>query len=105
MARSMLSFGMLCARATWIALRKRGLPLGSPPPVFAEMVISFDNLLKILPRLASIAPLNRLTFDHLLCPAIHADPVQLLIETLRIFRTTPRRENGWREGKLTRDIQ
>jgi hypothetical protein len=33
-------------------------------------VISFDNLLKILPRLASIAPLKRLTFDHLLCPAI-----------------------------------
>jgi hypothetical protein len=27
-------------------------------------------LLKILPRLASIAPLKRLTFDHLLCPAI-----------------------------------
>src|SRR5438094_5543724 len=70
MARSMLSFGMLCARATWIALRSRGLPLGSPPPVLAAMVISFDNLLKILPRLASIAPLNRLTFDHLLCPAI-----------------------------------
>src|SRR5262249_45806064 len=29
-----------------------------------------DNLLKTLPRLASIAPLKRLTFDHLLCPAI-----------------------------------
>jgi len=27
-------------------------------------------LLKILPRFASIAPLKRLTFDHLLCPAI-----------------------------------
>jgi hypothetical protein len=25
-------------------------------------------LLKILPRFASIAPLKRLTFDHLLCP-------------------------------------
>jgi len=24
--------GMLCARAAWIALRRRGLPLGSPPP-------------------------------------------------------------------------
>jgi len=59
---------MLCARAAWIALRRRGLPLGSPPPVLAAMVISFDNLLKILPRFASIAPLKRLTFDHLLCP-------------------------------------
>jgi hypothetical protein len=37
------------------------------------MVISFDNLLKILPRFASIAPLKRLTFDHLLCPAMDAD--------------------------------
>jgi hypothetical protein len=37
------------------------------------MVISFDNLLKTLPRFASIAPLNRLTFDHLLCPAMDGD--------------------------------
>src|SRR5882724_9513668 len=66
----MLSPGKLCARAAWIALRRRGFPLGSPPPVLAAMVISFDNLLKILPRFASIAPLKRLTFDHLLCPAM-----------------------------------
>jgi hypothetical protein len=46
--------------------------LGSPAPAFAAMVISFDNLLKILPRVASSAPLNRLTFDHLLCPAMFA---------------------------------
>src|SRR6266550_1171509 len=92
---------MLCARAAWIALRRRGLALGSPPPAFAAMVISFDNLLNILPRFASIAPLNRLTFDHLLCPAIRADYVQLLIETAN-FRTTARPENGQQEGKLTR---
>src|SRR5262245_29238829 len=66
----MLSLGMLCPRAARIALRRRGLAFASPPPVFAARVISFDNLLKILPRLASIAPLKRLTFDHLLCPAI-----------------------------------
>src|SRR5207248_8162775 len=69
-ARSILSLGMLWSRAAWIALRRRGLPAGSPPPVLAAMLISFENLLKILPRLASIAPLKRLTFDHLLCPAI-----------------------------------
>src|SRR4029453_17136142 len=57
-------------RAATMALRRRGFAFGSPPPAFAAMVISFDNLLKILPRLASIAPLKRLTFDHLLCPAI-----------------------------------
>jgi len=45
-----------------------------------------------------------LTFDHLLCPAIRADYVQLLIETAN-FRTTARPENGQREGKLTRNIQ
>src|SRR5215469_2376150 len=61
---------MLCALAARMALRRRGLALGSPPPLFAAIVISLDNLLKILPRLASIAPLKRLTFDHLLCPAI-----------------------------------
>jgi hypothetical protein len=31
------------------------------------------NLLKILPRFASIAPLKRFTSDHLLCPAMAAD--------------------------------
>src|SRR5215469_16635689 len=70
MARSILSFGILCALAARMALRRRGLAFGSPPPLFAAIVISLDNLLKILPRLASIAPLKRLTFDHLLCPAI-----------------------------------
>src|SRR5216683_4531417 len=69
-ARSMLSFGMLCERAVKIALRSRGFAAGSPPPVFAAMLISLESLLKRLPRFASIAPLNRLTFDHLLCPAI-----------------------------------
>jgi hypothetical protein len=51
-----------------MALRSRALPFGSPPPLFAAMLISFDNLLKICPRFASIAPLKRFTLDHLLCP-------------------------------------
>src|SRR2546425_10278317 len=38
------------------------------------MEISFESLLKIWPRFASIAPLKRLTFDHLLCPAISGFP-------------------------------
>src|SRR5213593_3039009 len=101
----MLSFGMLCARAAWIALRRRGLPFGSPPPVFAAMVTSFDNLLKILPRFASIAPLNRLTFDHLLCPDIRGDFVQLMIETCEFPNNISPRESAGENGKLTRDIQ
>src|SRR5207248_6509395 len=64
----MLSFGMLWARAERIALRSRALPSGSPPPVLAAIVISPESLLKSAPRLASSAPLNRLTLDHLLCP-------------------------------------
>src|SRR5262245_66237184 len=66
----MLSLGMLCARAISITLRSRGLPVGSPPPMRAATLISFENLLKIVARLTSSAPLARLTLDHLLCPAM-----------------------------------
>src|SRR6202030_3835973 len=98
---------MLCARADWMALRRRGLPLGSPPPVFAAMVISFDNLLKILPRLASIAPLKRLTFDHLLCPAISWEKSLIITaagQTLfaRDSELESLDKETYRGGKLTR---
>src|ERR1051326_3430919 len=66
----MLSFGMLWARAERIALRSRALPFGSPPPVLAAIVISRESLLKSAPRFVSIAPLKRLTLDHLVCPAM-----------------------------------
>jgi hypothetical protein len=69
----MLSFGMLWARAISITLRSRGLPSGSPPPTRAATLIYLENLLKIVPRLTSSAPLARLTFDHLLCPAMEWD--------------------------------
>ena len=65
-----MSLGVLWARAETIALRSRAFPAGSPPPVFAAMVISRANLLKSAARFVSIAPLNRLTLDHLLCPAL-----------------------------------
>src|ERR1700730_5138252 len=100
-ARSTLSFGMLCARAAWMALRRRGLALGSPPPVFAARVISFDNLLKILPRLASIAPLKRLTFDHLLCPAIG---VRSYLNLKTCEQCSPRERNDLRGEKFTAPI-
>src|SRR4029078_7055497 len=66
----MLSLGMLCARAISITLRKRALPAGAPAPIRAATLISLENLLKSVPRLTSSAPLMRLTFDHLLCPAL-----------------------------------
>src|SRR6476620_9556248 len=97
----MLSLGMLWARAARMALRRRGLPFGSPPPLFAAIVISLENLLKILPRLASIAPLKRLTFDHLLCPAIGVRSY-FQPENLRVVFTS--RENDLRGEKFTAPI-
>ena len=38
--------------------------------MLAATLISFENLLKIVPRFTSSAPLARLTLDHLLCPAM-----------------------------------
>src|SRR5690606_22166562 len=52
------------------AVRRRGLPDGSPPPSFAATMISRAILVKILPRWASSAPFLRLIVDHLLCPDI-----------------------------------
>jgi hypothetical protein len=93
----MLSFGMLWARAAKMALRRRGLAFGSPP-LFAAMLISFDNLLKILPRFASIAPLKRLTFDHLLCPAIG---VRSYLNLKTCEQCSPRERNDLRGKKFT----
>ena len=70
MARSMLSLGMLAARHLSSTMRRRGFMPGSPPAILAAMVISLLSLAKILPRLASIAPLKCLTLAHLLCPDI-----------------------------------
>jgi hypothetical protein len=60
MARSMLSLGMLAARALSTTSRRRGLAAGSPPPTRAAVAISRMILVKILPRLASSAPFFRL---------------------------------------------
>ena len=68
MARSMLSLGMLAPRHLSSTMRSRGFMAGSPPPILTAMVISLLSLEKILPRLASIAPLKCFTLAHLLCP-------------------------------------
>jgi hypothetical protein len=64
-------------------------------------VISFDNLLKILPRFASIAPLKRLTFDHLLCPAIG---VRSYLNLKTYEQCSPRERNDLRGEKFTAPI-
>src|ERR1700734_4141404 len=63
MARLMLSFGMFSALAAAMALRRRGLPSGSPPDL-AAMVISLMSCVKILPRFASSAPFLCLIVAH-----------------------------------------
>src|SRR5579864_2766548 len=64
----MLSAGMFSALAAAIAVRKRGLVSGSPPPLLAAMVISLISRVKILPRLASSAPFLCLIVAHLEWP-------------------------------------
>src|SRR5271167_5197317 len=64
MARLILSAGMFSALAATMAPRRRGLPSGSPPPDLAAMVISLMRRVKILPRLASVAPFLCLIVAH-----------------------------------------
>src|SRR5690348_10130126 len=68
MARLMLSAGMFSPLAAKIAVRKRGLESGSPPPWRAAMVISLIRRVKIFPRLASSAPFLCLIVAHLEWP-------------------------------------
>src|SRR5262245_6448326 len=69
MARLMVSLGMLLARALSTAVRRRGLPAGSPPPL-AATVISLSNLVQPLDFFASEAALVCLSLDHRLWPDI-----------------------------------
>src|ERR1700758_5038148 len=64
MARLMLSAGMFSALAAAMAVRRRGLPSGSPPPDRAAMVISLIRRVNVLPRLASSAPFLCLIVAH-----------------------------------------
>src|ERR671925_891337 len=78
-ARSMFSPGMLTALAASIAVRRRGLPPGSPPPLRAATVISRMTLVQEEARRASVTAFLRLICFHLLWPAmaelLHANDV------------------------------
>src|SRR2546425_6966031 len=65
---------MLPALASRMALRRRALPSGSPPPERAATVISLMNLVKSLPRLASSAPFLCLILCHFECPDMISNP-------------------------------
>src|SRR5687768_6113689 len=66
----MLSFGMFTAFAASIAVRRRGLPPGSPPPALAATVISRMTLVQEEARRASVTAFLRLICFHLLWPAM-----------------------------------
>src|SRR5271167_1150173 len=87
MARLILSAGMFSALAATMAPRRRGLPSGSPPPDLAAMVISLMRRVKILPRLASVAPFLCLMVAHLLWPDISTlgERLRLLLRGLTDF--------------------
>src|SRR4051812_25011689 len=70
MARSMLSPGIFTALAASMAVRRRGLPPGSPPPALAATVISRMTLVQEDARRASVTAFLRLICFHLLWPAM-----------------------------------
>src|SRR5919112_2422046 len=73
-ARSMFSPGMFTALAASIAVRRRGLPPGSPPPLRAATVISRITFVQDEARLASVIAFLRLICFHLLLPAMSRTP-------------------------------
>src|SRR5467141_2996538 len=59
---------MFAAFAARIAVRRRGLVFGSPPPMRAAMLISRMIRVKTRPRFASVAPFLCLIVAHFECP-------------------------------------
>src|SRR4029079_4733980 len=68
MARSIVSFGMLTSRALSTAVRRRGLPLMSPPPRRAEIVSSLMTLVQSFDFFESEASFLCLILDQRLWP-------------------------------------
>src|SRR5258706_8747349 len=68
MARSTFSPDMFAAFAARIAVRRRGLEFGSPPPMRAAMLISRMIRVNTRPRFASVAPFLCLIVAHFECP-------------------------------------
>src|SRR5881397_2083043 len=69
MARAILSFGMLSARAARIAARRRGFMSGSGRPILADTVISRASLPNTFDLMASCRPLRCMMFLNWEWPA------------------------------------
>ena len=84
-ARSMLSLGMLPARAASTATRNLGLNEGSgDPPSRTATVIAFESLPKFADFFASCDVLRPRLFFHFECPAIGSDERALLYQKARM---------------------
>src|SRR6266705_216715 len=59
---------MFAALAARLAVRRRGLVFGSPPPMRAAMLISRMIRVNTRPRFASVAPFLCLIVAHFECP-------------------------------------
>src|SRR3954462_5322269 len=97
MARSMFSPGMFPALAASMAVLRRGLPPGSPPPLRAATVISRITLVQEEARLASVIAFLRLICFHLLCPAMAE-----LLGDYRVWMTEECRCGIWKHKSRTR---
>src|SRR4051812_45803354 len=64
----MVSLGIEPPLASEIALRRRGLPSGSPPPIRAATVSSLMSFVKSFPRFASRPPFLCFIVAHLEWP-------------------------------------
>src|SRR5437899_1137394 len=112
MARSMLSVGMLFWRAVVTAVRSRGFALRSPPPSRAATVISLMNLVKSLPRRASLSAFLCLIELHLewpdmaRCPAVPQAPRRVNHESqgergiARALRASIMRRDAGRDAEV-----
>src|SRR6478736_5300485 len=78
MARSIFSFGMFSFLPARMAVRKRGLEFGSPPPILAAIVISRITRVNARPRFASVAALLCLIVAHFECPELTQDVLCVL---------------------------
>src|SRR5438105_4835875 len=87
----MLSAGILTPLASRTALRRRGLPSASPPPIRAAIVISLMSLVNMRPRLASMAPFLCLMLCHLEWPDID---YSFICAIFRLQSTTDLRGRG-----------
>src|SRR5262245_62821500 len=95
----MLSVGMLTALASEMALRRRGFPSGSPPPIRAAMVISLMSFVNARPRLESIAAFLCLILCHLEWPDIRSPWIYTQISGLSLAKARRKRKGGLEGGQ------